>query len=430
MSDGTKAFVSLLLIAASFYFVASEYALVGSRKNRLEQMARKGNKIAARILKLLENTNQLVAASQIAITMIGIGLGSVTEPFLTDMVSNALSSIPRGVSQLISYVIITFVVVVLGELVPKFAVISAPERWALITTIPLSWVGKVTMPLVWLAQNAASGILKPFGVKTAHEEEPLIVKEELQRLVRQGQSDLEAVHANFVVRALRFDDLDAKDVMVHRLDMRFIDVSTPKDQILGKIGKIPHSRIPVCRGDLDDLVGVVYVNDIVRTYESENFSLEKICRPPIVVPENLTLDKVVSRMREDRTQILIVVDEYGGTSGLITLEDVVEEIFGELEDKLESERPPIETHKSGRISAKSDVRYDELVDYLGLDIEDPSTDTLAQMFVDYLERVPKMGDQIDTPIGKMRVENMARRRVTRVSILLKKPQTEESSSSD
>ncbi len=238
--------------------------------------------------------------------------------------------------------------------------------------------------------------------------------------LRAGQSDLEDVHANFVARALRLDDLMAREVMVHRLDMKWLDVDTPKEQLIGRLSKIPYTRIPLCRGDIDEVVGVAYLHDIVKSLDEPDFSLEKIARAAVVVPENLTLDKIVNRMREERTQILIVVDEYGGTSGLITLEDVVEEIFGELEDKLESDRPPVETFPSGRVSARGDIRFDELVRHLGLELDDdPETDTLAQMFHERLERVPKIGDQIDTLIGKMRVENMARRRVTRVSVKLR-----------
>ena len=147
-------------------------------------------------------------------------------------------------------------------------------------------------------------------------------------LIRAGQSDLEDLHAGFVARALTLDDLTAREVMIHRLDVKFLDIDTPFDQLIGRVGKIPHTRIPVCRGDIDELVGVVYLHDIVKNFDEPGMTLEKLTRPPVIVPENLTLDKAVNMMREERTQILMVVDEYGGTAGLITLEDVVEEVFG------------------------------------------------------------------------------------------------------
>jgi putative hemolysin len=215
--------------------------------------------------------------------------------------------------------------------------------------------------------------------------------------------------------------------MVHRLDIKWLDIETPRDQIVGRVGKIPYTRIPVCRGDIDELIGVAYLHDIVKNLDEPGFTLEKIVRDAVVVPENLSLDKVVNMMRGERTQILIVVDEYGGTSGLITLEDVVEEIFGDLEDKLESEQPNVEVQPSGLVHARGEVRFDELLRELDIDLdEEPETATLGQMFLDRLGRVPKTGDQIDTLIGKMRVRTVTRRRVVSVSIKLRIPKPDES----
>jgi putative hemolysin len=182
---------------------------------------------------------------------------------------------------------------------------------------------------------------------------------------------------------------------------------------------LPHSRVPVCDGDVDEVVGIVYVQDVLKNLGREDVTLEVIARPAEFVPETLTLDRVVQRMREAKTQILIVRDEYGGTSGLLTLEDVVEEIFGELEDSLEGERPPIERVGSQRVTARADVRYDELMDFLDHEVEPESpwtTETLAEIVVSELGRVPRIGDSVQTPVGLMRVENMARRRVTRISV--------------
>ena len=146
-------------------------------------------------------------------------------------------------------------------------------------------------------------------------------------------------------------------------------------------------------------------------------SLADLLRPVVVIPENLSLDRIINRMRETKSQIVIVVDEYGGTSGLITLEDVSEEVFGDLEDQFESERPVLEWQGEHRISAKASVRYDEVLDFMGLaPDEDTSTETLATLIVDSMGRVPRIGDVVDLPVGRMRVENMARRRITRVGI--------------
>jgi putative hemolysin len=417
------AIISIFLVLGNFFFVAAEYALIGTRRAKIEQRARKGERRAKAVLFALDNLSPFVAATQVAITMLGIAMGSVTEPFVRGELEKLLGSVNPAFSFVLSYFLITFVLVVVGELLPKYLTIKYPEGFALFTAIPLNYLRLILKPLVWLVQTSASGLARLMGIDTSQVDRGGVQKEELMVLIRAGQSDLEDTHAGFIERALRLDDLTAREVMIHRTDIRFLDVDTPREQLIGRLGSLPHTRLPVCRGDIDDLVGVAYLHDIVKHIEDPGFTLEKIAREPIIVPENLTLDKAVSMMREQRTQILMVVDEYGGTAGLITLEDVVEEIFGELEDKVEADRPLVETHPSGRISARGDLRFDELLRHLDIDLDDePETNTLGQMFQDRLGRVPKIGDQIDTVIGKMRVENMARRRVTRVSLKLRQPE--------
>ncbi|MEQ1823128.1 MAG: hemolysin family protein [Fimbriimonadaceae bacterium] len=421
MSPSASILVSLFLVLGTFFMVAAEYALVGSRRARLEALARKGNRRAKAAISVLNNLNAYVAACQIGITMLGIAIGSFTEPFITEQLESLLGeSFSKTISFVLSYVVITYFLVVFGELVPKYLALKMPEKMAMFTAVPLAVISTMLRPLAWLAQVSAGGVARLLGVNVGKLGHGTVQKEDLMMMLRTGESELEDLHADFVARALKLDDLMAREVMVHRLDMKWLDVETPKEQLIGRLGKIPYTRIPVCRGDIDIVVGVVYLNDIIKHWEDPAFCLEKLARPAVIVPENLTLDRLVSLMREERSQIVIVADEYGGTSGLITLEDVVEEIFGELEDKLEAERPQIETFPSGRISVKGELRFDEVVRELDIELDDePATETLAQMFVDELGRNPKIGDQIDTIIGKMRVENMARRRVTRVSMKLK-----------
>lgn len=412
--------ISVLLIVGSFFFVASEYALVSSRRGRVASLAKKSRR-AKLVLDSLDDVGRLLTTNQLGITMVGIGVGSVTEPALTHALTSFLgASVPRAVGFSLSYLCVTYLVVVIGELVPKFLALHSPEPIAMWAIRPLLLMATILKPLVWLANQSAILILRPFGIR-AGEHGDSFQKDEILMMVKSGQAGgaLEQTHAEYITRALKLDTLTAKDIMIHRLDMKWLDLATPKDQLLNKMAEIPHSRVPVCRGDIDDVVGIAYLHDLVKTVSRGHLSLETILRQPVMVPENLTLDRIVSLMREERTQMVIVMDEYGGTSGLITLEDVVEEVFGELEDSIEGERPPVEVHPAGRITARADVRFDELVARLGIDLADePSTDTLAEMITNEISRVPKIGDAIETPLGTMRVDNMARRRITRVSLKL------------
>lgn len=417
------ALISVFFVLGSAFFVAAEYALVSARRGRVEAMERKGRRGAKRAVAALKNMSPLVAATQIGITMIGIAVGALTEPFVTRSLTRLLgTSINHTVSFVLSYLLITYVLVVIGELLPKYLVLTSPEQFAVWTSGPLYWISKVLRPLTWLVQNSAIGLLRLLGQDPKAIQEDSVSRDELLMLVRTGGDEglMEKMHAEVVSRALKLNVLDARDIMIHRIDVKWLDIATTRQDLFRSLALIPHTRIPVCRGDIDDVAGIIYLHDIIKYWDSPEFNIERMLKPAVIVPENLSLDKIVSRMREAKTQILIVVDEYGGTSGLITLEDVVEEVFGELEDRMESERPPIEVFPSGRISAKGDVRFDELVGRLGIDVGDePPTDTLSTIIVEALQRVPRPGDQVATDIGVLRVENMARRRITRVSLSLK-----------
>jgi CBS domain containing-hemolysin-like protein len=416
------AILSALIILGNAFFVATEYALVGARRVRIEALAKKGNPNARRLMRALNNLGRTVAGIQVAITMFSIAVGLVIEPFVESLFGGKSSSLDPRVGAALSFLVATYLLVVIGELMPKYISLNDPDRIGLFVVGPLLVLVTVLKPLVWIAQRSAMVFLKPLGIHMESIGTESVEKEELMLLVRAGTDEgmIEKSQADVVTRALRIDTLSADDIMVHRLDVQWLDIQLGKDEVLARLAEITHSRMPVCRGDIDDMVGIAYLHDIVKHLDDDPFNLENVIRPVIAIPENLTLDKIILRMREAKTQMLVVCDEYGGTSGIITLEDVVEEVFGELEDDLESERPPIETYPSGRISARGEVRFDELASYLEIDLGfEPSTDTLAEIVMNDLERVPNVGDKVETELGTLRVENMARQRITRVALRLK-----------
>lgn len=420
--SGLRLLASLLLVLGSGFFVAAEYSLVSSRRSRLKTMAR-GSKTARSLSKALEQISPLIAGTQIGITMFSIAIGSFTVPYVAELLHPVFQELrlSTAASQAISLLLIAFALVVLGELAPKYVALRHPEKVAIFTYRPLQFLSLFLGPAIWLAQHTAGLLVRPFGIRIDDHTTHAVPKEELLMIVKSGGAEgtLDKTYAEMVTRALRLDLLVARDIMIHRLDIKWLDISLGKDEVLKRLKSIPFTRLPVCRGDVDDLVGIVYLHDVVRNLDSSSFSLESLVRPIVAIPENLPMERIVQTMREENTHMLIVMDEYGGTSGLVTLEDVVEEVFGEIEDRIESERPVIELFPGGRVSARADVRVDELVTRLNLRREPgDDTDTLAQVMVDALERVPKPGDSVDTPLGTMRVENMARRRITRVSIQL------------
>ncbi|MEI8281903.1 MAG: hemolysin family protein [Armatimonadota bacterium] len=413
--------ILVLLLVGSAFFVGGEYSLVSMRRSRLEGMAKKGNKGAKEILKMSDNVSPFIAGTQIGITMIGVAMGSFTEPFVTHLLVEKFSGLNHTVTEVLSFVIVLFFLVVLGELIPKYVALKHPERFIFLTYRPLRLFVKLFSAIIWCAQWVSQLLLKPFKINIRETGKETIGKEELIMMVQSTGSEgvLEKAHADLVSRALRLDALAARDIMVHRLDIKWLDIDLNLQETLSKMSQIRYSRVPVCRGDIDDIVGIVYTVDLLRAYTNSDFDLEKLARPFVAIPENLPMERIVQTMRESNSQVVIVLDEYGGTSGLISLEDVVEEVFGELQDGPDSERNPIETLPNGRVSARAEVRFDELVNKLGLNIDIANrTETLANMIVEKLERVPRPGDSVDTELGSMRVENMARRRITRVGITI------------
>jgi CBS domain containing-hemolysin-like protein len=412
--------IGLLLVVGNAFFVAAEFSLIGARRSRIQALAKRGNSSARAVLAALDDVANYIAGIQIAITMCGIGLGVVAEPAIAHWLSGSVGGwLGRPASFAISFVLATLVLVVVGELVPKYVTLKNADRTALFLIRPLRFTVLLLRPLSWVVQRSGALVLLPFGIKMDRYEADVISREELMLLVASSKSSgvLEHVHAQLLTNALKLDVLVARDIMVHRLDIQWLPLNLPREEILAGLSRIPHSRIPICRDDLDDVVGFVFVHDVIRHMNEPDFSLEKVVRPLIGVPENLSLNRLIETMRAERTQILIVMDEYGGTSGMLTLEDVVEEVFGELQDQLESERPPIEWMPAGRVSARAEVRYDELASFLGIEPgEELHTETLATILVNALGRVPKLGDSVETPLGLLRVENMARRRITRVSL--------------
>jgi len=421
--SGLALLLSVFLVLGNALFVAAEYGLVSARRSRIEALARRGNRSAILLMKAFAETSRYVAGIQVAITMFGIGMGSVTEPLVTHWLRERLgTAVPAAAGVALSLLIVTFVFVVIGELVPKYVTMQHAETVALTLIRPLFAFVAISSPLVWLVQRSGGLVLKLFRVKMDQAESP-VSREELMLMVQTGgvQGMRDEAFTQVLSRALRFDVLDAKDIMVHRLDVRWIDVDTPSNELLAQVAKCGHSRVPVCRGDLDGMLGLLYLPDLIAALARGSFDLEAILRPVEIVPVNLSLARIVQRMREARTQILVIVDEYGGTAGLLTLEDVVEEVFGEIDDQIESDRPPIERVNAQRLSLRADVRLDEVLEFIGLpvDHDNPaSTETLTELIVNQLDRVPRLGDSVETHWGRLRVENMARRRVTRLGLQL------------
>ncbi len=229
---------------------------------------------------------------------------------------------------------------------------------------------------------------------------------------------LDDMERQMLQRTFRFSELTARDVMIPRLDVVALDVDRPIAELLDQAAQTIHTRLPLYEGTIDNIIGVLHTQDLFRRvrHNPENIDLRKLARPPLIVPETTALDALLEHFRNHHTQIAIVVDEHGGTEGLVTLEDIIEEVFGELQDMLEAEQPDIQEMEDGRIIVRGDVHLHELEERLEWTLDDEDADTIAGYVMAKLGRTARLGDIVETPYGSVRVENMARLRITQVSL--------------
>jgi len=412
--------ISVALLLASAFFVAAEYSLVSSRKTKVASLAHQGVPGASRLVAEMKDLPRLIAACQIGITMIGIAVGTLTEP----LASKAFANLTKGfldtrISFAIAFLVVSFVLVAIGELAPKYATLRNPERAAILLIRPISLIAVLFKPLIWLAEGLTRLVLLPFGIRRTAEQSFKLPREEILLMIQAGTT-LEDTQLEVISRSLKIDKLCARDIMIHRLDVKWLDANLKLSEAFKQLSTIEYSRVPICNHDIDDVVGVVYVIDVIKVLDQQDLEISVLARPAIAVPENLSLDRILIRMRETNSQILIVMDEYGGTSGIITLEDLVEEIFGDLEDSTGHINPVIQVLRPGFLFAKAELRLDELAAYLGMNTYDVGTDSLATLLSEGLQRVPKRGDQMEFIFGKLKVAIMNKRRITYVEIELNK----------
>jgi CBS domain containing-hemolysin-like protein len=419
-SDSWRLVGAFLLVILNAFFVAGEYALVGARPGRIAGLAKRGGRAAVAAKDALAHINKYIAGIQLAITMAGIGLGWVGEQSLAGLLRPFFDGMGlHFVSTIIAFLLVTFLLVVLGELVPKYVTINSPERMLVRIILPLNFFLLILRPLTAVLEFAGHWALRPFGVDTRRDQRTAMAKDELAMIIQESRSagEFEESHARVITKALNFTDLQADDVMIPRVDIVSVDVDLGQEELLAQVAAQSHTRLVVVEdNDLDEVVGILHLQDLVRLVAGRVLDLRAAVRRPVFVPPNLSLERVVERMQEEKTQMLIIRDEHGGTAGLLTLEDVVEEIFGELDDQVEHAQPRIQTWYDGRIVMRGDVRTDEITENLGIEEKPLPREPVSTIILDEIERTPKIGDSIETDLGLLRVVNMSRHRITRVSL--------------
>ncbi len=416
--------VGLLLIIGTGLFVASEFALVNLDRAELEARRARGESRLSLTINALKITSTHLSSAQLGITLTTLLTGYTMEPALSNILRPVLTEwgVPESAVSPIAVVtamtIATILSMILGELVPKNFALALPRQTAKLVIPFQAAFTAIFKPAILLLNGSANAVLRGMGIEPKEEISGARTAEELSSLVRRSASAglLEKDTATLLDRSLRFADLTAADVMTPRPSMHALAVSDSVDEVLQLARRTGHSRFPVYDEDLDDIVGVAHLKAAIAVPRERRAEVPvgAIASEPLRVPETAHLDALLAELRSRGYQLAVVVDEYGGTAGLVTLEDLVEEIVGEVADEHDRSRPRIQ-RASDSVVFPGELRPDELHDRTGIEVPEGDVyDTVGGFVMSVLERVPVVGDQVAVQRGTLEVVRMEGRRVDRV----------------
>jgi putative hemolysin len=393
VSDLLRILLILLLVLGNAVFVAAEYALVTARRGRLEERAKAGSRPARLALRLMDEPVRFISTVQVGITVFGILLGALGEPLLSDYFDPWLS---RELAFVLAFLILTYLSVVLGELVPKAIALQRAERLAVFLAGPLGWLGRISYPLVWVLQRSANAISRLFGVRPTPAGLTMHTEEDIRLIVAQTP-EIQPGEEEMVYKVFDFADKEVHEVMVPRPEVVALSVELPSQEALAAMIDSPYTRYPVYRGSLDDIVGILHVRDLFSAlYDRgiENVEIEQLVRDAYVVPETKDLAAMLAEFRRTNQHMALVIDEYGSFQGIVTLEDLLEEIVGEIEDEYDLPDESLERLENGRLRIHGTFPIDDFNEQFEQELPQEDYHTVAGFVFGQLGRAAERGDEI------------------------------------
>jgi magnesium and cobalt exporter, CNNM family len=420
--------LAVLLVLANAFFVAAEYAFVRVRKTQLDELASKSAR-ARRAAGIVDRLDQYISASQLGVTLASLGLGLVGEPVFARIIEPFLgwlrdfSAAAFGVvAFVLAFAIVTYVTTVVGELAPKYLAIQRALPLALWCAYPLDLFFRLMYPFIALVNTSANAILlwvgiRPSGEMNVHSEEEL----KMLVAVSTRKGVLQESERVIVGRAMEFADRVLRQVMVPRTEI----VATPDDAPMAELVALARqhrlSRFPVFHEDLDHIIGIVHVKDLVGVDRASHAKARDVMRKVPVMPETMRLDQALAEFRRQRVQAAIVLDEFGGTAGLVTLEDVIEQLVGEVQDEFDAEAPTFKEETPGTYVVDGLTSLDALRERLGLELPDEPYDTVGGMVFGRLGRLASVGDAVEVEGHRFLVTGIDGRRVAQVRVQRGRP---------
>jgi putative hemolysin len=419
-----------LLILGNAYFVAAEIAIIAARKGRLEQRADEGHRNAKWALDLARDPNQFLATAQIGITIVSVFGAAYGGQQIANQLSVLFGQSPwsflahhaESIGLGTFVICYTFVSLIVGELVPKRAALHRAEGLAVFVAPVMHFLSKLARPLVWMMGGATDAVLWTFRLRTGAE--PSVSLDDIEHLIDTGTEEgvVEPLEKRLALGALRLGERTVRDIMRPRIDLDAMDVDTPPDAVIGTVAMAGFSRLPVYEGDLDHIIGFVHIKDLFRQrHLGWSIELRKLLHPALFVPETMQLDRLLQLFQDKHNQLAIVLNEYGGTEGMVTLEDVVEEIVGEIRDEhRRDEKQAFVRRDEHSWLIDGSVSMADFVKRLELDSEEAlanrSFSTVGGLILDQLGRIPDVGDAADWDGLHLEVVDMDGQRIDRILV--------------
>jgi magnesium and cobalt exporter, CNNM family len=413
------------LVGANGFFVAAEFSIVTVRKTRVDQLIAEGHRSARAVRRAVSAPDRYIAATQLGITMASLGLGWLAEPALASIFEPMVAFLPahlaaataHSIAVAIAFAIITAVEIVFGELTPKWIALERPEHTALWLVSPLELFMRVMSPFIRVVHGTAQGVIKVLGFSGADHRAMVHSEEELKMLVTASQEAgvLEEQEEQMLHRVFGFADLTAGQVMIPRTELVAVAAETPMRELIARIGGGRHTRLPVYHGDLDNVVGMLHVTDVLKTLASGGETTAgALAREVLTIPETLTADDLLAEMRRRHAREALVIDEHGGTAGLVTFESLMERIVGEVPG--EGAQTRMHARPDGSCDVDGLALAADINQQFGLHIDEGIYTTLGGYMLGRLGRRPRVGDTIEVEGRKMRVEALDGLRVAKVWI--------------
>ncbi len=383
-------FLIVILIGLTGFFVAAEFAIVKVRVSRIDQLVQVGNKKAIAAKKVVSNLDEYLSSCQLGITITALALGWVGEPTVERLLHPVFEhfDMPTSVSRIVSFAIafgtITYLHVVIGELAPKTLAIQKAEKLTLLLATPLIWFYRIMYPFIWLLNGSARVVIKLFGLHPASEHEMAHSEEELRIILSESyqSGEINQSEYKYVDNIFEFDNRIAREIMIPRTEIVSFDVSLSIQDFLREVKDERYTRYPVIDGDKDHIIGLINLKSMIKAYfdvkDIDTTTIREFVTPIIYVIETIPIHDLLKKMQKDQIHMAILIDEYGGTSGLVTVEDILEEIVGEIRDEFDvDETPDVQNIKDNHYILDGKVLISEVNKLLNLSIDDEDIDTIG-----------------------------------------------------